>query len=166
MNDKYIILTTTIGFLTGALKNILFQPVLGKRRLILFIPTAKLMKRNIHVHQKAAVPAVLAIALISFSFTAFHHGWSSYDQKKVLNLKGEILEYSYDNPHGMLKFKTEDKTWTVVLAPPSRMESRGLPESMFKVGGQATVVGYPHLKIKDEMRAERIIIGDKTTELR
>lgn len=104
--------------------------------------------------------------LMSFSFALVHHGWSSYDQKKVLNLKGEILEYSYDNPHGMLKFESEGKTWTVVLAPPSRMESRGLPESMLKEGVSATIVGYPHLKIKDEMRAERITIGEKTTELR
>lgn len=116
--------------------------------------------------QRKVAFAVMAVALVCFSFTALHHGWSSYDQKKVLNLKGEILEYSYDNPHGMLKFKTDDKTWTVVLAPPSRMESRGLPESTLKKGTQATIVGYPHLKIEDEMRAERITIGEKTTELR
>jgi hypothetical protein len=124
------------------------------------------MKINILAHQRIATLFVAALAVASFSFTAFHHGWSSYDQKKVLNLKGEIIEYSYDNPHGMLKFKADDKTWTVVLAPPSRMEGRGLTESMLKEGEQATVVGYPHLKIKDEMRAERITIGEKTTELR
>ena len=96
-----------------------------------------------------------------------HHGWSSYDQKKVLNLQGEILEYTYDNPHGMLKFKADNKTWTVVLAPPSRMESRGLSEDMLKKKGTtALVVGYPHLTVKDEMRAERITINEKTTELR
>ncbi|MGC1242820.1 MAG: DUF6152 family protein [Chryseosolibacter sp.] len=117
-------------------------------------------------HQKRIAFAFIATALICFSFAAFHHGWSSYDQTKVLNLKGEIIEYSYDNPHGMLKFKSDDKTWTVVLAPPSRMESRGLTESMLKAGAKATVVGYPHLKTKDEMRAERITMGEKTTELR
>jgi|SRR5687768_9185067 len=124
------------------------------------------MKLNLLVHQKTAALAITALALLCFSFTAFHHGWSSYDQKKVLNLNGEILEYSYDNPHGMLKFKVDKKTWTVVLAPPSRMESRGLQESMLTKGTKATVVGYPHLTVKDEMRAERITIGEKTTELR
>ena len=124
------------------------------------------MKSISRVPQKTAIFIVAALAIVCFSFTAFHHGWSSYDQKKVLNLKGEIIEYSYDNPHGMLKFKADNKTWTVVLAPPSRMESRGLPESMLKEGVKATVVGYPHLKVNDEMRAERITIGEKTTELR
>lgn len=124
------------------------------------------MRHEFGIRQESTLYIVLAAALICFSFSILHHGWSSYDQKKTLNLKGEIVEYSYDNPHGMLKFKSDDKTWTVVLAPPSRMQSRGLEESMLKEGTEATVVGYPHLKIKDEMRAERIIIGDKTTELR
>jgi hypothetical protein len=66
----------------------------------------------------------------------------------------------------MIELQVEKKKWTVVLAPPSRMESRGLSQDMLKVGTTATVVGYPHLKVKDEMRAERITIGDKTTELR
>lgn len=124
------------------------------------------MKPQSWARNSVALPMTVAAALLSISFTLFHHGWSSYDQKKVLNLQGEILEYSYDNPHGMLKFKTADKTWTVVLAPPSRMESRGLAEDMLKKGTQARIVGYPHLKTKDEMRAERITIDEKTTELR
>ena len=95
-----------------------------------------------------------------------HHGWSSYDQNKTLKFTGKILESSYENPHGMIKLEVEKKTWTVVLAPPSRMESRGLTKDLLKVGATASVVGYPHLKIKDEMRAERIIIDDTTTELR
>lgn len=123
------------------------------------------MKRSISVRNPLVLLLVVT-AVFSFSFNVLHHGWSSYDQKKVLNLKGEIIEYSYDNPHGMLKFKADKKTWTVVLAPPSRMESRGLAEDMLKKGTQAVVVGYPHLKVKDEMRAERITIADKTTELR
>ena len=124
------------------------------------------MKLDNPVHQKTGVLLVMAAALVCFSFSVLHHGWSSYDQKKVLNLKGEILEYSYDNPHGMLQFKADKKTWTVVLAPPSRMQSRGLEEKMMGKGIKATVVGYPHLTVKDEMRAERITIGEKTTELR
>lgn len=124
------------------------------------------MEHEAFSSRRTAVFFTMAAALICFSFSLLHHGWSSYDQKKVLNLEGEILEYSYDNPHGMLKFKADDKTWTVVLAPPSRMQSRGLEESMLSKGVKATVVGYPHLKIEDEMRAERITIGDKTTELR
>lgn len=110
--------------------------------------------------------AAFVIILSLFSFAPLHHGWSSYDQTKTLNFTGKILEAGYESPHGMIKLEVKKKTWTVVLAPPTRMESRGLTKDMLKVGATATVVGYPHLKIKDEMRAERITIDNKTTELR
>lgn len=108
----------------------------------------------------------LSVTLACVSFMVLHHGWANYDETKTLNFKGEILESSYTNPHGMLKLKVDDKTWNVVLAPPSRMENRGLTSEMLTKGTMATVVGYPHKKVKDEMRAERITISGKTTELR
>lgn len=123
------------------------------------------MIRNIF-NRKGQQFAAFFIILSLFSFAPLHHGWSSYDQTKTLNFTGKILETGYESPHGMIKLEVKNKKWTVVLAPPSRMESRGLTQDMLKVGATATVVGYPHLKIKDEMRAERITIGDKTTELR
>src|SRR5215831_4413718 len=95
-----------------------------------------------------------------------HHGWSGYDSTHVLNLTGTISEAGYEHPHGYVKLATPDKTWLVVLAPPSRMENRGLPREMLKPGAQASVVGYPNRSDPGEMRAERITIGDKTTELR
>jgi hypothetical protein len=123
------------------------------------------MMRNTF-NRKGKQFAAFVIILSFFSFAPLHHGWSSYDQTKTLNFTGKILEASYESPHGMIKLEVKKKKWTVVLAPPTRMESRGLTKDMLKVGATATVVGYPHLKIKDEMRAERITIDNKTTELR
>ncbi len=123
------------------------------------------MIRNIF-NRKGKQIAALFVILALFSFAPLHHGWSSYDQTKTLNFTGKILESGYESPHGMIKLEVKGKNWTVVLAPPTRMESRGLTKDMLKVGATATVVGYPHLTIKDEMRAERITIGEKTTELR
>ena len=83
-----------------------------------------------------------------------------------MEVTGTIIDPSYENPHGMMKLKVDGKTWTVVLAPPSRMESRGLTQKILTEAKTATVVGYPHKTVKDEMRAERIIINKVTTELR
>jgi len=46
------------------------------------------------------------------------------------------------------------------------MENRGLPRESLKVGAMATVEGYPNRNKPEEMRAERITIGGRTTELR
>ncbi|WP_323141810.1 DUF6152 family protein [Massilia phyllosphaerae] len=95
-----------------------------------------------------------------------HHGWSEYDDKKPLELKGTIESSGYQQPHGFVELKTAGKTWHVVLAPPGRMENRGLAKDMLAAGTAATVYGYPHRTKPEELRAERITIAGKTTELR
>lgn len=112
-----------------------------------------------------AVGAVLAALTTSVPALA-HHGWSGYDASKEMTVTGVIRESGYEHPHGHVRLETQGKTWFVVLAPPSRMERRGLPASALKVGTTATVVGYPHRSEPDEMRAERITIDGKTVELR
>ncbi|MGV3741519.1 MAG: DUF6152 family protein [Burkholderiaceae bacterium] len=108
-----------------------------------------------------------SLAFLLFSGGAFaHHGWSEYDANQVLQLSGTIEESGYSHPHGHILLKTEGKTWRVVLAPPTRMENRGLSKEMLSTGNKATVVGYPNRNKPEEMRAERITIDGKTTELR
>jgi hypothetical protein len=107
----------------------------------------------------------LLAALVATSASA-HHGWSEYNADTPLQLSGTIEEAGYENPHGFVRLKTADKTWTVVLAPPSRMENRGLAKEKLVRGQRASVVGYPHRSKGDELRAERITIEGKTTELR
>jgi hypothetical protein len=114
---------------------------------------------------KAAVVLAGLIALVPVAATA-HHGWSSYDSSRPLTLEGTIREAGYEHPHGYVRLETPDKSWLVVLAPPSRMENRGLPREMLKPGTKASVVGYQKRDDPEELRAERITIAGKTTELR
>jgi hypothetical protein len=110
--------------------------------------------------------ATLAVlAVMAASATWSHHGWSGYSEE-LLTLTGALEASSYANPHGSATLKTQDKTWTVVLAPPSRMQSRGLTREMLKPGVEAKVEGYAHRTNGSELRAERITIDGKTVELR
>ncbi len=97
--------------------------------------------------------ALVAAVVVTAAAGAYaHHGWGGYDNTKVLNLTGTIRDATYEHPHGTIKLVTEDKTWEVVLAPPSRMEVRGLTKTMLAAGTRATVIGYPHRNDPDEMR--------------
>lgn len=95
-----------------------------------------------------------------------HHGWSSYDNSNVLTLTGTIKDSGYEHPHGFIKLQVDDKLWLAVLAPPARMENRGLAREALKPGIETTVVGYRHRSESNEMRAERITVDGKTVELR
>lgn len=102
----------------------------------------------------------------AFSFTVFHHGWANYDQTKTLDYTGTVEEFKFENPHASARVKANNKTWLVILAPTSRMESRGVPSDKIVNGSKLRVVGYPHKTIKDEMRAERIYVDGAKFELR
>lgn len=103
--------------------------------------------------------------LLAVSFT-LHHGWANYNQEEVLDFTAEIQDPTYENPHSTMKVKYEDEEWLVILAPASRMESRGVTPEMLQEGIPVRVVAYPHKSGKAEMRAERIYIDDEKYELR
>lgn len=111
-------------------------------------------------------PTLLASLAFVPALALAHHGWSEYDTAKALKLTGKIVESGYEHPHGHIRFAAPGKTWNVVLAPPSRMERRGLEKGMLKPGVTVTVEGYPNRDKPEEMRAERIVVNGKTIELR
>lgn len=121
---------------------------------------------------RSVLVATLARVLLATLFAlaaapaAAHHGWSEYDSTKELTLTGRIEASGYEHPHGFVKLVVDGKAWTAVLAPPSRMENRGLPRADLVPGRTVTVVGYPNRNKPDEMRAERIVVDGRTVELR
>lgn len=112
-----------------------------------------------------AVASAVLIGIVPLAVIA-HHGWSGYDSDTPLKLTGTIETSSYTNPHGSATLKTPEKTWEVVLAPPSRMQSRGLTREMLAPGTTVVVEGYAHRTDNSELRAERITVDGKTVELR
>lgn len=115
-------------------------------------------------HCKIIIIGLLFI--LGSSFVPEHHGWANYDRNKVHDYTGEIVEFTFENPHATARVKDKNKTWFVVLAPTSRMESRGVPVDKLKKGSSLRVVGYEHKEKKDEMRAERIFVDGEKFELR
>jgi hypothetical protein len=111
-----------------------------------------------------------ALAALSFALlagaAAAHHGWGSYDAAKPLTVSGPILSSKFENPHATVTVRGSDQTWTVTLAPTSRMISRGATQSVIAVGNEISAYGYPSTVEKDEMRAERITVSGKTYEMR
>jgi len=107
--------------------------------------------------------AVLAV-LTGAAFA--HHGWGSYDAANPVTITGPILTSKFENPHALVTVRSGEKTWTVTLAPTSRMSSRGASQNMIAVGKNISAYGYPSTVEKDEIRAERITVDGKTFEMR
>jgi Family of unknown function (DUF6152) len=116
------------------------------------------------MHRKI-LPATAAAVLVSAAALA-HHGWSTYDASRTLVFDGPILSVKYENPHGEMQMEHEGGRWTVTLAPPSRLRSRGVSAEDLTVGRTVKVEGYPSRVNEREMRAERITLEGRIVELR
>jgi hypothetical protein len=110
--------------------------------------------------------ALFAATLFGGDPARAHHGWSAYDSATLIKVEVPVQVVRYQNPHGEIEIDYEGKRWVVVLAPPSRMQARGLPKEDLVVGATVTVEGYPRKDGEPEIRAERITLNGKTVELR
>jgi len=121
---------------------------------------------NARIGRIVFTTVVAAVAMLGSQTSQAHHGWGDYDDKQPLTLKAKVVESSYANPHATVVIDAGGKRWTAILAPISRMESRGATRQALEVNQELTVVGYPSRSTPGEMRVERVILGDKTVELR
>jgi len=112
------------------------------------------------------MPYLFAALVAAASPALAHHGWSEYDSTREITLTGTIDAAGYEHPHGFVHLTVDGRKWVAVLAPPSRMENRGLPRADLVPGAKGTLVGYPNRNKPEEMLAERIAIGGRTFELR
>lgn len=117
------------------------------------------------VPARTLLAAAALAAVASAAPVLAHHGWSGYSDTAE-KFTGVVRSVQYGNPHTTIRLETKDATWRVVLAPPSRMETRGLPKEGLVEGEAATVEAYRHLTEKGELRAEWIEIRGKRVELR
>lgn len=108
----------------------------------------------------AAAAALLATPAVA------HHGWSSYDASKAMTIEGPILAADTGFPHAHIALEHDGRRWDIVLAPPSRMTARGLPEGALADGVVVRVEGYPSTETEWELRAESITVDGKTIQLR
>ena len=113
----------------------------------------------------ALITAGVAIAALPAAAPA-HHGWSGYDASKTMTVTAPLRDVTWANPHGGARINWQGKEWVVVLAPPARMESRGLTRAMLASHASVTLVGQPRLDGTLEMKIERVTIDGKTVELR
>ena len=84
-----------------------------------------------------SVKRFLSFFLCSIYLQAMaHHGWSEYDQTNLVKFSGAVTQSGYEHPHGFITLALGDRTLTAVLAPPFRMENRGLTPANIAVGAQ------------------------------
>ena len=82
------------------------------------------------------------LALCLASAASGHHAFSAfYDTDNIGDIRGEVIEVFWVNPHTSFRIRTEDgEVWNVESAPVNRLQRIGL-EGSVDVGDQVTFTG-------------------------
>lgn len=115
-----------------------------------------------NLHPKATLALLLGLPAATASA---HHGWSAYDAEKTVTIEAPISEIRWANPHGAAAVQYQGKRWEVVLAPITRMETRGLSADMLKKARSVTLIGQPRRDGTPEMKIQRIVVDGRTYNL-
>jgi len=93
---------------------------------------------------------LLSILLLAAAPLFAHHSISAhYFTDQNIHLEGEVLDFSYSNPHSVVHLEAKDpKTgqtakWEIEWASVRRLEARGVAKDAIKPGDHIIVEGYP-----------------------
>jgi hypothetical protein len=110
--------------------------------------------------------AIMTLFILSTGLNIMaHHGWADFDRSKKVEISGIIVKSKYENPHSFVKLKVEQSEWAVELSAVPRMKRHGITADMIKNGTRVTLVGHPHKKRAQEMKATHMILDGKTYDL-
>ena len=107
----------------------------------------------------------LSAALALSAGAAFaHHGWNSYSDQEG-QVVGVVESAELGAPHGLLKVRTSDGLWDVLLSPPAAIERSGLTLQAIPKGARVTAKGHKRIDGTKEIKTERLVVGDRTFDL-
>lgn len=119
------------------------------------------MKRLFTAPLAIAIVLTLSVGLNVMA----HHGWADFDRSKRVEINGIIVETKYENPHCFVRLKVEQGEWAVELSAVPRMKRNRITAEMIKPGTRIILVGHPHKKRAQEMKATHMTLDGKTYDL-
>ena len=102
---------------------------------------------------------------------AAHHSFAVFfDESKQVKVTGEVQEFQFRNPHGVIRMAVTDASgtrliWKAETNSPSILERRGWTRDSLKAGDVITIEGWPardgsrYLRLRTAQRADGTPIG-------
>ena len=98
---------------------------------------------------KPGLMSIVAVGVLAAAgMSAAHHGTSTYDMEKEIQLTGTVKEWTFNNPHSWLWLNAAvpqkpTEEWSIESAPPSYLSQRSWSPSTLKAGEPVTVLVSP-----------------------
>jgi len=93
-----------------------------------------------------------------------HHSWP-VDSRKLVTVKGTVMDYNWSNPHVMFHLEVKNdkgviEKWNVGGPATSRMAANGWGVNTLKPGDVLTASGYQFSDGEPVLRLEKVVMAD------
>jgi hypothetical protein len=100
------------------------------------------------INMKLSTVAVVGIFLLSIPVFAHHGTAVSYDQNKLVRVKGIVKEFSWRNPHSALFLEGKDEagnavTYSLEMGSPNVLAKLGYTRYIMKPGDEVEMEMHP-----------------------
>jgi hypothetical protein len=113
--------------------------------------------------------AMLALAGTVIAPAQAHHSFAVFfdNEQGVISVRGTVEEFSFRNPHGLIKVKVTDKAgkveeWRAETNSPSILERRGWKKDSLKAGDEIVLEGWRARDGANYMRMRKVTRADGT----
>ena len=113
---------------------------------------------------KLSIAACAGVLALLAGAAQAHHGWASYSDKEG-QVAGVLESADLGAPHGLLKVRTADGMWDVMLAPPAGIQRAGLTLGDLPKGAKILAKGHKRIDGTREIKTERLTVGERTFDL-
>jgi len=111
------------------------------------------------------VAAALALAVLSSSPIAAHHGGAAFDQTKSITFEAKVTEMQFANPHVLIYWDVASgemagQSWSGWLTAPNKLARAGWSKKTLQPGDKITVTGTPHKDGNKVLQIKKLIGPD------
>jgi hypothetical protein len=94
-----------------------------------------------------------------------HHSYAPYDDTRVIELDGTLVDASWQNPHVHLKIETVDAdsrrtTWVIETVGLNQLQRLQVPLGSYTPGQRVKVAGWPARRAPDRMYGTNLMSAD------
>jgi hypothetical protein len=98
-----------------------------------------------------------------------HHSFAVFfdNENGIVSLRGTVTEFSFRNPHGLIRLQVKDKSggvveWKAETNSPSILERRGWKKDSLKAGDEIILEGWQARDGSHYMRMRKVTKADGT----
>ncbi len=96
-------------------------------------------------------------ALLVATSVAAHHSYSDFVLDRTVAVEGDLVRYTFANPHILLELKTGDaRVYHAEWAAPNNVRRAGIEKDTLRVGDRLVVTGNP-ARDPEKLRLARLV---------